>query len=89
MFGFVRLQAEAFALEEGRRSLRDPSRGFPQGESIPAGKKSRAFSIAHHAPDRQLTDADVKKAREKNVARSFAGDGVDRSKDAPGRVLLP
>jgi phenylalanyl-tRNA synthetase beta chain len=48
-----------------------------QGESIPEGKKSLAFSIAYQAPDRTLTDADVKKAREKIVARLAAKFGAE------------
>jgi phenylalanyl-tRNA synthetase beta chain len=48
-----------------------------QGEPIPAGKKSLALSIAYLAPDRTLTDADVKKAREKIVARLTAKFGAE------------
>jgi phenylalanyl-tRNA synthetase beta chain len=48
-----------------------------QGEPIPEGRKSLAFSIAYQAPDRTLTDADVKKAREKIVARLAAKLGAE------------
>jgi phenylalanyl-tRNA synthetase beta chain len=48
-----------------------------QGEPIPEGKKSLALSIAYQAPDRTLTDADVKKAREKIVARLTAKFGAE------------
>ncbi|HEY7699758.1 MAG TPA: phenylalanine--tRNA ligase subunit beta, partial [Vicinamibacteria bacterium] len=48
-----------------------------QGEPIPEGKKSLALSIAYQAPDRTLTDADVKKAREKIVARLAAKFGAE------------
>jgi phenylalanyl-tRNA synthetase beta chain len=48
-----------------------------QGEPIPEGKKSLALSIAYQAPDRTLTDADVKKAREKIVARLTAKLGAE------------
>jgi phenylalanyl-tRNA synthetase beta chain len=48
-----------------------------QGESIPAGKKSLALSIAYQAPDRTLTDVDVKKAREKIVSRLSAKFGAE------------
>jgi len=48
-----------------------------QGESIPEGKKSLALSVAYQAPDRTLTDADVKKAREKIVARLTAKFGAE------------
>jgi phenylalanyl-tRNA synthetase beta chain len=48
-----------------------------QGEPIPAGKKSLALSISYQAPDRTLTDADVKKAREKIVARLAAKFGAE------------
>jgi phenylalanyl-tRNA synthetase beta chain len=42
------------------------------GAPIPAGKKSLAISVSYQAPDRTLTDADVKKAREKIVAKLSA-----------------
>jgi phenylalanyl-tRNA synthetase beta chain len=48
-----------------------------QGAPIPEGKKSLALSIAYQAPDRTLTDADVKKAREKIVARLSAKFGAE------------
>jgi phenylalanyl-tRNA synthetase beta chain len=48
-----------------------------QGEPIPEGKKSLALSIAYQAPDRTLTDADVKKAREKIVARLASKFGAE------------
>jgi phenylalanyl-tRNA synthetase beta chain len=48
-----------------------------QGEPIPAGRKSLALSISYQAPDRTLTDADVKKAREKIVARLAAKFGAE------------
>ena len=48
-----------------------------QGEPIPEGKKSLALSIAYQAPDRTLTDADVKKAREKIVGRLSAKFGAE------------
>jgi len=48
-----------------------------QGEPIPEGKKSIALSIAYQAPDRTLTDADVKKAREKIVAKLSAKFGAE------------
>jgi phenylalanyl-tRNA synthetase beta chain len=48
-----------------------------EGEPIPRGKKSLALSIAYQAPDRTLTDADVKKAREKIVSRLTARFGAE------------
>jgi phenylalanyl-tRNA synthetase beta chain len=48
-----------------------------QGEPITPGKKSLALSVAYQAPDRTLTDADVKKAREKIVARLTAKFGAE------------
>ncbi len=48
-----------------------------QGEPIPSGKKSLALSISYQAPDRTLTDVDVKKAREKIVARLAAKFGAE------------
>jgi phenylalanyl-tRNA synthetase beta chain len=48
-----------------------------QGAPIPEGKKSLALSIAYQAPDRTLTDGDVKKAREKIVARLAAKFGAE------------
>jgi phenylalanyl-tRNA synthetase beta chain len=47
------------------------------GEPIPPGRKSLALSISYQAPDRTLTDADVKKAREKIVARLAAKFGAE------------
>jgi phenylalanyl-tRNA synthetase beta chain len=48
-----------------------------QGDPIPAGKKSLAISISYQAPDRTLTDADVKKAREKIVSRLASKLGAE------------
>lgn len=48
-----------------------------QGAPIPDGKKSLALSIAYQAQDRTLTDGDVKKAREKIVARLAAKFGAE------------
>ncbi len=48
-----------------------------QGEPIPEGKKSLAVSISYQAPDRTLTDADVKRAREKIVSRLSAKFGAE------------
>ncbi len=48
-----------------------------QGAPISEGKKSLALSIAYQAPDRTLTDGDVKKAREKIVARLAAKFGAE------------
>jgi phenylalanyl-tRNA synthetase beta chain len=40
-----------------------------EGDPVPEGKKSLAFSVSYQAPDRTLTDADVKKARERILSR--------------------
>jgi len=40
-----------------------------EGEQVDAGMKSLAFSIAYQARDRTLTDADVRKARERILSR--------------------
>jgi phenylalanyl-tRNA synthetase beta chain len=38
---------------------------FYQGERIPAGKKSLAYQVVLQAPDRTLTDAEMKNAQQK------------------------
>lgn len=40
-----------------------------RGESIPAGLKSLAYALTYQAPDRTLTDNEVKKAHEKIMGR--------------------
>jgi phenylalanyl-tRNA synthetase beta chain len=40
-----------------------------QGEPIPAGKKSLAYSLTYQAPDRTLTDEEVARTRERIVQR--------------------
>ncbi len=40
-----------------------------QGEPIPAGKKSLAYSLIYQAPDRTLTDEEVARTRERIVQR--------------------
>ncbi|HEY7820076.1 MAG TPA: phenylalanine--tRNA ligase subunit beta, partial [Vicinamibacteria bacterium] len=77
----VSRDAEASALVDDIRShpLVGSATVFDEyeGEPIPRGKKSLALSIAYQAPDRTLTDADVKKAREKIVSRVAARFGAE------------
>jgi len=40
-----------------------------EGEAIPAGKKSLAYSLTYRAPDRTLTDKEVAKAHSR-IARA-------------------
>ena len=39
------------------------------GPPVPTGRKSLAFSVSYQSPDHTLTDAEVAKQRERNVAR--------------------
>jgi phenylalanyl-tRNA synthetase beta chain len=47
-----------------------------QGEPIPAGKKSLAYSLTYQAPDRTLTDEEVARTRERIVQRLAKELGV-------------
>ncbi len=40
-----------------------------EGDRIPAGKKSLAFSVTYQSPERTLTDEDVAKAQQAILAR--------------------
>jgi phenylalanyl-tRNA synthetase beta chain len=40
-----------------------------QGEPIPVGQKSLAYSLTYQAPDRTLTDEEVARTRERIVQR--------------------
>jgi len=39
------------------------------GPQVPPGKKSLAFSVSYQAPDHTLTDEEVKRQRERILAR--------------------
>lgn len=47
------------------------------GEQVPSGKKSVAFALRFRAPDRTLTDAEVKTAREAAVAAAAQRHGAE------------
>jgi phenylalanyl-tRNA synthetase beta chain len=48
-----------------------------EGDPVPKGKKSLAFSVSYQAPDRTLTDSDVKKARERILSRLTGNWGAE------------
>ena len=47
-----------------------------EGEQLPAGKKSLAFSLRLRAPDRTLNDEEIKAAREKAVSAANKATGA-------------
>ena len=47
-----------------------------EGEQLPAGKKSLAFSLRLRAPDRTLNDEEIKTAREKAVSAANKATGA-------------
>ncbi len=46
------------------------------GDQVPAGKKSLAFALRLRAPDRTLTDEDIREAREAAVAAAASATGA-------------
>ena len=46
------------------------------GDQIPAGKKSLAFALRLRAPDRTLTDDEIREARDAAVAAAAAAAGA-------------
>jgi phenylalanyl-tRNA synthetase beta chain len=64
--------AVAQTLREGAGELLESVRLFDVyvGDQIPEGKKSLAFSLRFRAPDRTLTDSEIKQARDAAVARA-------------------
>jgi phenylalanyl-tRNA synthetase beta chain len=46
------------------------------GEQVPEGKKSLAFALRLRAPDRTLTDEDIRTAREAALATAGAATGA-------------
>ena len=48
-----------------------------KGEPVPEGRKSLAFSVSYQAQDRTLTDEEVRRARDKIVARLQKSAGAE------------
>ena len=72
-------QAAAVLAEVEGHPLVAAARVFDEyeGEQVASGRKSLAVSVSYQAPDRTLTDKDVKKARDKIVARLQAKCGAE------------
>ena len=68
------------ALREGAGELLESVRLFDvyTGEQVGAGKKSLAYSLRFRAPDRTLTEAEIKAARDSAVASASVRTGAVR-----------
>jgi phenylalanyl-tRNA synthetase beta chain len=68
----------AAALRDGAGALCESVRLFDVyvGDQVPAGRKSLAFALRFRAPDRTLTDAEIKQARDAAVASAAERHGA-------------
>lgn len=56
---------------------RDPADADAGSRRLPAGKKSMAFALVYRAPDRTLSDADVRPVHEKLIRKVSAATGAE------------